>query len=35
MITPLDASGAVDLKALAAFTDWQIREGIHGLIQLG
>lgn len=35
MITPLDAEGAVDLKALAAFTDWQVREGIHGLIPLG
>ena len=35
MITPLDARGAVDLAALAAFTDWQIREGIHGLIPLG
>jgi 4-hydroxy-tetrahydrodipicolinate synthase len=35
MITPLDASGAVDLKALAAFTDWQITQGIHGLIPLG
>lgn len=35
MITPSDASGAVDLAALARFTDWQIREGIHGLIPLG
>jgi 4-hydroxy-tetrahydrodipicolinate synthase len=35
MITPLDANGAVDLKTLAAFTDWQVREGIHGLIPLG
>jgi len=35
MITPLTDDGAVDLKALAAFTDWQIREGIHGLIPLG
>jgi 4-hydroxy-tetrahydrodipicolinate synthase len=35
MITPLDSAGAVDLKALAAFTDWQVREGIHGLIPLG
>lgn len=35
MITPLDESGAVDLKALAVFTEWQVREGIHGLIPLG
>ncbi|MDV4155130.1 MULTISPECIES: 4-hydroxy-tetrahydrodipicolinate synthase [Rhizobium] len=35
MITPLDPSGAVDLKGLASFTDWQVKEGIHGLIPLG
>jgi 4-hydroxy-tetrahydrodipicolinate synthase len=35
MITPFDEEGKVDLKALAAFTDWQISEGIHGLIPLG
>lgn len=35
MITPLDAGGAVDTGALAAFTDWQIRQNIHGLIPLG
>jgi len=35
MITPLDEHGAVDLKALATFTDWQVRQGIHGLIPLG
>ncbi|WP_339776317.1 4-hydroxy-tetrahydrodipicolinate synthase [uncultured Thalassospira sp.] len=35
MITPLANDGALDLKALADFTDWQIREGIHGLIPLG
>lgn len=35
MITPLDDRGAVDLKALATFVNWQIREGVHGLIPLG
>ncbi len=35
MITPIDADGKVNLPALAAFTDWQIREGVHGLIPLG
>lgn len=35
MITPYDDEGRVDLKALADLTEWQIREGIHGLIPLG
>jgi 4-hydroxy-tetrahydrodipicolinate synthase len=35
MITPCTAEGAVDLAALADFTEWQIRQGIHGLIPLG
>lgn len=35
MITPLADDGALDLKALAQFTDWQIKQGIHGLIPLG
>ena len=35
MITPCDAQGRIDLKAMADFTEWQIREGIHGLIPLG
>jgi 4-hydroxy-tetrahydrodipicolinate synthase len=35
MITPYDREGAVDLKALRDLTEWQIRQGIHGLIPLG
>ncbi len=35
MITPFDAQGALDLPALRAFTEWQIAQGIHGLIPLG
>ncbi|RFB80761.1 4-hydroxy-tetrahydrodipicolinate synthase [Methylovirgula sp. 4M-Z18] len=35
MITPLTNDGQIDLKALADFTNWQIQEGIHGLIPLG
>lgn len=35
MITPVDAGGAPDLDMLARFTDWQITEGIHGLVPLG
>lgn len=36
LVTPFTPDGArVDLAALADLVDWQIREGIHGLIPLG
>lgn len=35
MITPFTESGAVDVPGLRDFVDWQIAEGIHGLIPLG
>ncbi len=35
MVTAFDPEGRVDLDAQARFTDWQVREGIHGLIPLG
>lgn len=35
MVTAFDDQGALDLDVQARFTDWQIREGIHGLIPLG
>ena len=34
-VTPFDGAGALDLAALRRFVDWQIEEGIHGLIPLG
>ncbi|MBN9673913.1 4-hydroxy-tetrahydrodipicolinate synthase [Roseibium aggregatum] len=34
-VTPFDAEGAVDLAALRGYVDWQIEEGVHGLIPLG
>jgi 4-hydroxy-tetrahydrodipicolinate synthase len=34
-VTPFDADGALDLPALRRYIDWQVREGIHGLIPLG
>ncbi len=34
-ITPFDAEGELDLGELKRFTEWQIAEGIHGLIPLG
>ena len=35
MVTPFDAAGALDLPGLRRFVDWQIAQGIHGLIPLG
>lgn len=34
LITPF-ANGKVDEKAFAAFVDWQISEGVHGLVPCG
>ena len=34
LITPF-SDGAVDEKAFAAFVDWQIAEGSHGLVPMG
>ncbi len=35
MITPFDDAEAFDASAMARFTEWQIEQGIHGLIPLG
>lgn len=35
MVTAFDADGALDLEAQARYTDWQVEQGIHGLIPLG
>src|SRR5579859_8303620 len=35
MVTPFSDDGSVNVAALRAFVDWQIAQGIHGLIPLG
>jgi 4-hydroxy-tetrahydrodipicolinate synthase len=35
LITPMRPDGAVDEDAFAAFVDWQINEGTHGVIPVG
>ncbi|MCB8879243.1 4-hydroxy-tetrahydrodipicolinate synthase [Acidisoma cellulosilytica] len=35
LITPMQADGAIDEKALERFVDWQITEGTHGLVPVG
>lgn len=35
LITPVTADGKVDERALGALVDWQVAEGIHGLVPVG
>ena len=35
LITPMHADGSLDENAYAAFVDWQIREGTHGIVPVG
>jgi 4-hydroxy-tetrahydrodipicolinate synthase len=35
LVTPFDANGAVDADAFAKLVDWQLMEGIHGLVPVG
>jgi 4-hydroxy-tetrahydrodipicolinate synthase len=35
MITPFTPAGEVDVESLRGFVDWQIDQGIHGLVPLG
>ena len=35
LVTPFDADGDVDSAAFAKLVDWQIAEGIHGLVPVG
>lgn len=35
MITPFDAAGRLDEAGLRRFVDWQVGQGVHGLIPLG
>jgi len=35
LVTPMDRHGEVDLKTLSAFVDYQLRQGVHGIIPMG
>lgn len=35
LITPMRPDGSVDEDAFAAFVDWQIRQGTHGVVPVG
>jgi 4-hydroxy-tetrahydrodipicolinate synthase len=35
LVTPFDTTGAVDSAAFGKLVDWQIAEGIHGLVPVG
>jgi len=35
LITPMRDDGSVDERAYAAFVDWQIKEGTHGVVPVG
>ncbi|MET0969262.1 MAG: 4-hydroxy-tetrahydrodipicolinate synthase [Tardiphaga sp.] len=35
MITPFTPTGDIDVETLRGFVDWQIEQGIHGLVPLG
>ena len=35
MVTAFDSEGRIDLEAQSSFTDWQVNQGIQGLIPLG
>lgn len=35
LVTPMTANGEVDFTAFEQFCDWQVQEGIHGLVPMG
>jgi len=35
LVTPFQAGGALDIEAFKKLVDWQIAEGIHGLVPVG
>lgn len=35
LISPFDANGSLDEKAFVKFVEWQIEQGVHGLVPMG
>ena len=35
LISPFDAQGSLDEKAFVKFVEWQIEQGVHGLVPMG
>jgi 4-hydroxy-tetrahydrodipicolinate synthase len=35
LVTPFNADGSIDEQALSALVEWQIAEGIHGIVPVG
>ncbi|HVJ41027.1 MAG TPA: dihydrodipicolinate synthase family protein [Dongiaceae bacterium] len=35
LVTPFDAAGEINFKTLERFVDWQLEQGVHGLVPMG
>jgi 4-hydroxy-tetrahydrodipicolinate synthase len=35
LVTPFDAAGEIDFKTLERFVNWQLEQGVHGVVPMG